>query len=1024
MTWGHQQQTLDISRITITLHSPRADDACIVHTIINLAPFWKTFLKLIGNGQKSTSQQYRRLFPSTRSQIRAGIGSFRNTFSPSLRQRAQSSIYRYLVARQSRKQHKKQINNRNQYPAAVGSTRRNRVRGQPNNEIGSATHNMAYLGQGGGESGSKRKMLKGYLKAANDMRESYVQSYWRAEGSGGDHLGEQEDGPGAFPDAAVVRSGNEEMILFPSYARKHVHSASHRTASPGREMTEEELWKREWDKHEDINAVVDVDVRGWIYTPHQGPSTRKQRLVIGLARQLSGIPAPPTTRPSESATSSRASSPSGSFRVSQQEQDLIQLEADKLERKGLDEERFAERGAYSEKPSRAADTDSIYGDRSSERGRQRASYASTPSSQSSDSGTMTPIQHRPSWKDEGSRMSAAELHTANKHLLNRLRPFMANPLARTPISAFFYNSDVSRQLTVYTDASGHFTVCAALDFIPTHVRVLAGEKLSATEEVVVTNPRGVSLISDIDDTIKHSAISDGAREIFRNAFTRELGDLMIDGVREWYETLHHMGVKLHYVSNAPWQMYPVLTTYFKLAQLPRGSFHLKQYSGMLQGIFEPVAERKKSSLDKIFRDFPERKFVLVGDSGEADLEVYTETAVENPGRVLGIFIRDVTTKKKTGYFDSNNGPDGGSKRHSRDSSRSSNREALTKSKRLSRPTDLGNDDPAMKAALAASMVTMEEDARRARRSINPDAPSADSPRGSRTSSNPSIHRTNSMAAPPEEDLIDFSEPTPPQPEHDASSSKPSPGQKGVTSSHNSAASPPPPPKPAGLRSPPPDGANKVPPPIPRKPSSTVQQSIPQPSQAQSHRPSPLSQVTRQDSARKPAPPLPARPKTYLEMAKDTLAKARPDSAWPSEAPSGQSRPRTGNASQNSPRSRPMSSFGSVEDLRLSETSLRRTAPAPPPARRTMTSTSAKPSTQRFSGSGWDENDQMVASPGEVMSKKEYLWKQRWDRAKSLLERNGVTMRTWVTGEDVAATCVRLVEMEMRKIEKETGNSRS
>jgi phosphatidate phosphatase APP1 len=314
------------------------------------------------------------------------------------------------------------------------------------------------------------------------------------------------------------------------------------------------------------------------------------------------------------------------LRVSQQEAELIALEAENIVRKGEQEERYADRGAFSERPNRSAELDSIPLADSLDRGRQRSSYASTISSQDSDSGTATPVQKRTSWLQPG-QMTSSELAVANMHLINRLKPFMANPLANTPISAFFYNESASRQQTVYTDASGHFSVRAALDFIPTHVRVLAGEKLSATEEVVVTAPQGVSLISDIDDTIKHSAISAGAREIFRNAFVRELGDLTIEGVREWYTTLHDMGVKLHYVSNSPWQMYPVLTSYFKLANLPKGSFHLKQYSGMLQGIFEPVAERKKSSLDKLMRDFPERKFILVGDSGEADLEIYTETAL-------------------------------------------------------------------------------------------------------------------------------------------------------------------------------------------------------------------------------------------------------------------------------------------------------------------------------------------------------------------------------------------------------------
>jgi phosphatidate phosphatase APP1 len=145
------------------------------------------------------------------------------------------------------------------------------------------------------------------------------------------------------------------------------------------------------------------------------------------------------------------------------------------------------------------------------------------------------------------------------------------------------------------------------------------------------------LIRDVDG-IKHSTIPSGAKEIFTNTFIRELQDLTIQGVKEWYTKLYSLGVKLRYVSNSPWQLYPPLRSYFSLASLPPGSFHLKHYSGMLQGTFEPAAERKRGSLDRIMADFPERRFVLVGDSGEADLEVYADVVMANPGRVLAVYI--------------------------------------------------------------------------------------------------------------------------------------------------------------------------------------------------------------------------------------------------------------------------------------------------------------------------------------------------------------------------------------------------
>lgn len=86
----------------------------------------------------------------------------------------------------------------------------------------------------GREPGARRKKLAGYLKAANELRQSYMSGDGTHYGSkdGSDDMG--IDTPGAFPDAAVVRNGNEEMILFPSYARQHVKSKVSKEYKPGR----------------------------------------------------------------------------------------------------------------------------------------------------------------------------------------------------------------------------------------------------------------------------------------------------------------------------------------------------------------------------------------------------------------------------------------------------------------------------------------------------------------------------------------------------------------------------------------------------------------------------------------------------------------------------------------------------------------------------------------------------------------------------------------------------------------------
>ncbi|KAK5100907.1 hypothetical protein LTR70_001056 [Exophiala xenobiotica] len=504
-------------------------------------------------------------------------------------------------------------------------------------------------------SGQRRHKVLGYIKAANELRQSYQQSIsnkWQE--------GDYDEGiPGGFPDVDLVRNGQEEMLLFPSYARRHrtpTHPSQNysqatqasRSVPPGAredvgnpESGDADYWRREWEKYEDENAVVDVDVRGWIYTPQRGPLGRRNRLVVAVARRLSGIPAPNDTSPGHSRESSQA--PGWRNRLEESmlghEEEAAVREAQLIERRGEKEAEAASKGKYAINN----DTDSLI-DISPATSRPSSPRPNSASFDPSDDASLRPIQKRQSWNTtNGSQMSREEILAANEQLMTRLRPFMTLPLANTPITIFFFNDSKSQSKSVYTDDSGHFKVRAALDFVPTKVRVLASEKLSATEDVVVTDSKGISIVSDIDDTIKHSAIASGAKEIFKNTFIRDLDELTVPGVKEWYSKMASMGVKLHYVSNSPWQLYPLLRSYFALAGLPSGSFHLKQYSGMLQGIFEPAAERKKGSLDRIMHDFPERKFILIGDSGEADLEVYTDIVQEHPGRVLGVFIRDVSS---------------------------------------------------------------------------------------------------------------------------------------------------------------------------------------------------------------------------------------------------------------------------------------------------------------------------------------------------------------------------------------------
>ena len=99
------------------------------------------------------------------------------------------------------------------------------------------------------------------------------------------------------------------------------------------------------------------------------------------------------------------------------------------------------------------------------------------------------------------------------------------------------------------------------------------------------------------------------------------------------------------MSSSPYQLYVPLSAFARKASFPEATFHLKRFrlkdSSFWQLFADPLKTKPKV-IEPIFAYYPKRRFVLVGDSGEKDPEVYGALARKYPDRVLRIYIRDVT----------------------------------------------------------------------------------------------------------------------------------------------------------------------------------------------------------------------------------------------------------------------------------------------------------------------------------------------------------------------------------------------
>lgn len=161
--------------------------------------------------------------------------------------------------------------------------------------------------------------------------------------------------------------------------------------------------------------------------------------------------------------------------------------------------------------------------------------------------------------------------------------------------------------------------------------------------VPILEDGGRSIISDIDDTVKITGVLD-RQEMMRNTFLRPFTP--VRELAEHYADWASNGeTAFHYVSSSPWQLLPFLEEFLESHDFPHGSFHLRKLRPKsLRSPFDFVTnseDHKHRSIRRLLEDFPSRTFVLVGDSGEKDPEIYGEVARQNPGRIESIVIRHV-----------------------------------------------------------------------------------------------------------------------------------------------------------------------------------------------------------------------------------------------------------------------------------------------------------------------------------------------------------------------------------------------
>lgn len=179
------------------------------------------------------------------------------------------------------------------------------------------------------------------------------------------------------------------------------------------------------------------------------------------------------------------------------------------------------------------------------------------------------------------------------------------------------------------------------------IRNSIGEQTPFEGRVHLVGETGLSVISDIDDTLKHSEVL-SRQTLLRNTFLNSFQS--VEGMGNVLRNWQSQGAAFHYVSSSPWQLYSHLQELFYQEGFPIGSFHLRAFrlrDHLIRRILMLRRSGKATVIRNIISIFPQRKFVLVGDSGEHDPEIYVQMARKFPDQIVKILIRDLGGKNST-----------------------------------------------------------------------------------------------------------------------------------------------------------------------------------------------------------------------------------------------------------------------------------------------------------------------------------------------------------------------------------------
>jgi phosphatidate phosphatase APP1 len=208
-----------------------------------------------------------------------------------------------------------------------------------------------------------------------------------------------------------------------------------------------------------------------------------------------------------------------------------------------------------------------------------------------------------------------------------------------------------RTHTVHSDRGGYLDVVLPGN-LPAgwHDVALAvtGRPDEAARIRVVGAGERLGIVSDIDDTVMITALPRPLLAFWNTFVVQESKRRPVPGMAALYRRLSAAEPEAFvvYLSTGAWNVARPIARFLDRQGYPPGPQLMTDWGPTPDGWFRSGQAHKRKELRRLVRELPQLRWILVGDDGQHDPQLYEELADESPAAVRMVLIRELSATEQ------------------------------------------------------------------------------------------------------------------------------------------------------------------------------------------------------------------------------------------------------------------------------------------------------------------------------------------------------------------------------------------